>query len=83
MLNPHLKGKKKENERKKIPLVSLLLNLRMIIARAVMRTRIIVIVRMAMRTGTRNLFFFFFFFPWHETDGQRFGFAPRLAQNRM
>ena len=74
MLNPHLE--KNESERKKIPLVSLLLvNFRMI-ARAVMSIRITITVGMAMRRGTRN---FFFFFPWHETDRQRFGFSPRLA----
>ena len=78
MLNPHLE--KNESERKKIPLVSLLLvNFRMI-ARAAMRTRITIADKMDVRTGTKNLFFFFFFFcPWHETVGQRFGFSPRLA----
>lgn len=64
----------------KIPLVFFLLNLRMIIARAVMRIRITVTAIMAITTGTRSLFFFFFFFPWHDSDIQRFGFPPRLEK---
>lgn len=64
----------------KIPLVFFLLNLRMIIARAVMRMRITVTAIMAIATGTRSLFFFFFFFPWHGSDIQRFGFPPRLER---